>query len=150
MNQELTLTKFQFDEIVYTHSVKSEGFQYYLDASTGDIVMVNEDGKKKGDREFRERIEKGLNDTYFLIPHVSLSEGSSDIYEFTKTVANTEFREKLANVLRGRRNVFRKYKDMLLTNSEESERYYAYVQSKHRERVLKWLESVGVKVTVKS
>lgn len=146
MTRITTRTSNQLDELVDVYNIQSDGMKHYLHIETGEILMVRTLEMDHEDMRLYEIAEAGLNETYFLIPQVTLTESSGDIYEFTKTIEDTAFREQLQQVLRGRRNVFRKYKDLLLSNFEESERYYAYVQSKSHERMRNWLESIGVQV----
>lgn len=146
MTRITTRTSDQLDELVDVYNIQSEGVKYYLHIETGEILMVRTLEMNREDMRQYEIAEAGLHETYFHIPQVTLSESSGDIYDFTNSIEDIAFREQLQQVLRGRRNVFRKYKDLLLSNPEESERYYAYVRSKSRERVCKWLETIDVQV----
>lgn len=150
MLKELSLTSYQLDEIVHTFSVEVTGMKHYLDAENGDIVMMDTYASGKDAEDFAASIEAEMGNRYFLIPHKSMSEGSSDVYDFTNTVRDTAFRDELKQVLRGRRNVFRKYKDLLMTDAEELERYYDFCETKDKQRVLAWLESVGMQAKVEN
>ncbi|GAB6988410.1 UPF0158 family protein [Paenibacillus pini] len=148
MQRELHVTKFQLDEIVSTYNIQVEVMRHYLNMNNGEVVRVPIYNKNKDDKELAKIIKDGLNEHYFLIPHITSSEGSSDIYDFTETVSNPELKDKLSNVLKGSRNVFRKYNDLLLADFDESQRYYTFVQESNRNRVLKWLESIDIKLIV--
>ncbi|WP_235426970.1 UPF0158 family protein [Cohnella kolymensis] len=59
-----------------------------------------------------------------------------------------KLRNKLFNILHGGRKIFRKFKDALSSDGQELQRYYTFMEERNRERVIDWLESINVKVTI--
>jgi hypothetical protein len=68
--------------------------------------------------------------------------------DFSETVVDEKLRVRLNNVLNGGRKIFRRYKDTLSSDGRELARYYEFVEKRNRDRVMEWLESIGVKAII--
>lgn len=146
--KEMKLTKQQLQEIVDTYDMYVEGFEYYLNIDTAEVVMLNTSYGDEEDETLSEMIDEGFNEIYFEIPHRESREGYRDMVDFAETVADEKLRDSLLNVLSGDRKIFRRFKDTLSSDGSELERYYKYVEDRNLERVMYWLESIDVKVNI--
>ncbi|WP_235593377.1 UPF0158 family protein [Paenibacillus sp. 32O-W] len=68
--------------------------------------------------------------------------------DFAETVADEELRSSLIRILSGSKKIFRRFKDALSSDGRELARYYQFVENRNRERVMDWLESIGVKAII--
>ncbi|MCI3923508.1 UPF0158 family protein [Paenibacillus sp. TRM 82003] len=145
--KELKLTRIQFQNLVEAYDNHVDELESYLDIDTGDVVHISSYNQDEEAMELNEVIDEGDNETFFRIPHRDSYEGYMDMEEFVATVSNEKLRVRLLNVLIGGRRMFRRFKDTLASDGLELRRYYDFVESRNRERVLQWLESINVKVT---
>jgi len=148
--KELILTERQFQDLIETYDMYVEGLEHFLNIDAGEIVMINSFDRDDEDEALNEAIEEGFKEIYFRIPCRDSHEGFMDMEDFADTVTNEILRTKLFNVLIGGKKVFRRFKDALSSDARELDRYYKFVESRNKERVLDWLESinVGLKVVV--
>jgi hypothetical protein len=146
--KELKLTERQLQELVETYDMHMDEIEFFLHIDTGDVITLTTFDRDAEDMELNDAIEEGFNETYFRIPCRESNEGYMDMVDFAETVTNEKLRVKLITVLNGGKGMFRKFKDPLSSDSRELERYYHFVENRNRERVMQWLESIHVKVTV--
>ncbi|MGM1050407.1 MAG: UPF0158 family protein [Bacillota bacterium] len=146
--KELKLTEHQFHEIVDSYDTYVDGIDFFLNIDTGEVVTLCTFDQDEEDEELSEIIEEGFNEIYFRIPHRESNKGYVDMVDFAETVADEHLRVRLLNVLNGGKKIFRKFKDTLSSDGHELERYYLFVSNRNRERVMDWLESMGVKPIV--
>jgi hypothetical protein len=146
--KELKLTERQFQEIVDSYDMRVDGIEFFLNTQTGDVITLSTYDKDEDDEELSEIIEEGLNDIYFQIPCCESDEGYMDMVEFAETVADEKLRVRLGNALNSGRKMFRKFKDTLSSDGRELARYYQFVENRNHERVMDWLESIGVKAII--
>jgi hypothetical protein len=146
--KELKLTESQLQELVDTYDMHFDELECFLNIDTGDIVMLNEFDKDEEYEELSETIEEGFNEIYFRIPSTESHEGYRDMEDFAETVSNEKLKARLFNALSSGRKVFRKFKDTLSSDDRELERYYRYVESRNRRRVMEWLESINISLTL--
>ncbi|MFC0212134.1 UPF0158 family protein [Paenibacillus chartarius] len=144
--KELKLTDQQLKELIETYDIYVEGIDFFLHIDTGEIIPIRTFDSDEEDEELSEMIEEGYNETYFRVPHRESDEGYTDMEDFTTTVSNERLKNKLNDVLLGGRKIFRRYKDTLAADPGELQRYYAFCESRNRERVLEWLEGCGFRV----
>ncbi|SCW76703.1 Uncharacterised protein family (UPF0158) [Paenibacillus tianmuensis] len=71
-----------------------------------------------------------------------------DMEDFADTVPNEKLKTKLFHVLSGGKKIFRRFKDTLSSDARELDRYYQFVESRNKERVMDWLESIDVNLKV--
>ncbi|MFM1655826.1 UPF0158 family protein [Brevibacillus sp. B_LB10_24] len=145
---ELKLTEQQFQELVDAYDIDVEGIDNFLNIETGEVVILNTFDRDEEDEELSEAIEEGFNEIYFRIPHRESHDGYADMVDFAETVADEELRSSLIRILIGDKKIFRRFKDALSSGSSELTRYYQFVESRNRECVMDWLESIGVKAMI--
>ncbi|MBD2872776.1 UPF0158 family protein [Paenibacillus arenilitoris] len=146
--KQLVLTERQLQELIETYDMHMDGIEHFLNIDTGEIVMINSFDGDDEDESLSEAIEEGFNEIYFQISHRESHEGYMDMEDFADTVSNEKLRKKLFNVLIGGKKIFRRFKDALAADGPELDRYYKFVESKNKERVLDWLESINVDLKV--
>jgi hypothetical protein len=146
--KEIMLTERQFQDLIETYDLYTDGQEHFLNIDTGEIVMINSFDMDDEDEELSEAIEEGFNEIYFRIPCRESHEGYLDMEDFADTVTNEKLRTKLFNVLIGGKKIFRRFKDALSSDARELERYYKFVESRNKERVLDWLGSINVDLRV--
>ncbi|UQZ85409.1 hypothetical protein SK3146_04698 [Paenibacillus konkukensis] len=146
--KELKLTKQQFQELVDAYDIYGDSMEAFLNIETGEVVTLRAFDRDEEDEELSEIIDEGFDDIYFQIPQRESREGFEDMVDFAKTVTDARLRTTLMDVLNGGKRIFRRFKDALASDSNEIERYYRFVEERNRIRVVDWLESIDVKVTL--
>lgn len=146
--KELKLTEQQWKELVETYDIYVDGIEFFLNVETGEIITLRSYDMEDEDEELSEIIEEGFNEIYYRVPHRESEEGYIDMVDFTETVSNEKLRKRLNDVLIGGRKIFRRFKDTLSSDSSELQRYYAFSESRNRERVMEWLQDIGFRVEV--
>lgn len=146
--KKLVLTERQLKELIDTYDMHMDGIEHFLNIDTGEIVMINSFDKDDEDEALSEAIEEGFNKMYFRIPCRESHEGYMDMEDFADTVPNEKLKTKLFNVLIGGKKIFRRFKDTLSSDARELDRYYQFVESRNKDRVLDWLESINVDLKV--
>ncbi|MCM3081745.1 UPF0158 family protein [Brevibacillus invocatus] len=146
--KKLVLTERQLQELIDTYDMHMDGIEHFLNIDNGEIVMINSFDMEDEDEELSEAIEEGFNEIYFRIPSRESHEGYMDMEDFADTVPNEKLRTKLFNVLSGGKKIFRRFKDALTSDARELDRYYKFVESRNKVRILEWLESINFTVIV--
>jgi len=120
---------------------KSENF---LDTQTGRIIKINY--ARMWDEEIaatRLLIGADRDGRYVAIPKLDARVMVRDMADFAKTVTDARVRKALDRALIGhRRN--HNFIVVLEHYTPERMRWYAFKDARMRERVLKWMESVGI------
>jgi hypothetical protein len=88
-------------------------------------------------------VEGGYGTRFITVPPVDSHEAYEDMADFITTVANGRTREHLSKAIAGK-HPFRRFKDALYNYPQERERWFAFSAERQRQRVLDWLESIGV------
>ena len=83
-------------------------------------------------------VEAGLNTRFVELPEVNSHEGYRDMEAFIDTVTTPRLQRRLDSAIRGR-GAFRRFKDELFDDPAERERWFAYKQERHVERIRRWL-----------
>ena len=123
----------------------------YLDVRTGAVQMVPVDrlGEDDDDLPSEEDIDDAV-DAGHLVPVTPL--GSSVEYEwmteFTASVADTRLRDLLEIALDGR-GAFRRFKNVLLGDLRERDRWLAFRDARLREAARSWLAEQGIEPTTR-
>ena len=136
-----------------------EGFlHYFLDRQSGEVLVVTaetlsavEDGDDPStiEGESPEELADALlvvNDTedrYRVVEGEGSREPFKDMQDFTETVADRQLRYHLDTALNGNRP-FRRFKDALVWDQAELDRWYAYRDAQQLERVRQWLRDEGL------
>jgi hypothetical protein len=87
-------------------------------------------------------VEEGFGTRYVEVPTVESREGYRDMEDFIETVSDPQIRE-LGIAIAGR-GAFRRFKDVLLDYPAERERWFAFEKDRMQQRVLDWLDEIGV------
>ena len=88
-------------------------------------------------------VEAGFGVRYIRLPDADSREGYGDMEDYIETVKQQRLAEQLARAIHGR-GAFRRFKDALLDDPQERERWFAFQAARQRARALEWLESEGV------
>jgi hypothetical protein len=134
--------KIDLDELCSAMENSSYENEYYLDLETGDILFLSECMDDEETENLRERIDEE-SDRYEPIPKAESHEGYDDMRAFIATVEDEHLAELLEVAINGK-GAFRRFKDVLLGYPEERERWFEFKDGRMRERVLEWLDDIGV------
>lgn len=111
----------------------------YLDSETGEIIRIFDEALSGiDDTKLEEKIEAGFNVRYFAIPKHDSHEGYRDMADFTRTIEDKNFQEKLEIALDGS-GAFRRFKNVLSNYPQERDRWFAFKNERIKDRVLEWL-----------
>lgn len=132
------------DELCSAIEDSSYEHEYYLDLETGEILFISEYMDDEETRKLKVQIEEEL-DRYERIPRAESHEGYEDMEDFIATVKDDHLAELLEVAINGR-GAFRRFKDVLLRYPEERERWFQFKGERMQERVLEWLDDIGVKL----
>ena len=89
-------------------------------------------------------VEKGYGTRYLGVPQADPHEGYRDMEEFIATVPNERLQDHLWRAIRGR-GAFRYFKDVLVEYPEERERWFAFRDTRLRQRIQNWLEGQDIR-----
>ncbi len=113
----------------------------YLDTETGEIIRIFDEALSGiDDTELEKKIEAGLDVRYFAIPEQDSHEDYDDMVDFTGTIKDKNFQEKLEIALDGS-GAFRRFKNVLSNYPQEREHLFAFKNERIKERVLEWLHA---------
>lgn len=98
---------------------------------------------EKKELQDAEQVETGYGTRYITIPQTDSHEGYSDMEAFIATVQNQSLQNRLWRAIEGR-GAFRRFKDELEGNRRERERWFKFRDERLRQRVLDWLDSLGI------
>jgi hypothetical protein len=115
--------------------------EHYLDLETGEVLLVPSRGVDEEAEELRERVED--SDRYAFVPHLEPGEGWRTMLDFIGTVKDSHLRQLLLAASDGK-GAFRRFKDVLARHPEEQKRWFQFESDRIRERVVEWLEHLGV------
>ena len=133
--------KISLSDLINVFASASQEERQYLDTETGEIIRIfNEALGGIDDIKLEEKIEAGFNVRYFAIPGQDSHEGYRDMADFTRTMKDKNFQEKLEIALDGS-GAFRRFKNVLYNYPQERERWFAFKNERIKERVLEWLHA---------
>jgi uncharacterized protein UPF0158 len=89
------------------------------------------------------QIEQGYGVRFIQVPETDAHEGYQDMKGFIETVRDERLREQLWRVIQGQ-GAFRRFKDTLLDDPHERERWFAFKEAAVRQRITDWLEAEGI------
>jgi hypothetical protein len=90
-----------------------------------------------------DQLEEDYGTRLIDIPAQSSHEGYRDMEAFIATVRSPRLQERLERAISGR-GAFRYFKDVLIDYPAERERWFKFKQERLFERILDWLESIGI------
>jgi hypothetical protein len=88
-------------------------------------------------------VERDSATRYVEVPRVTSSVGHQMMEAFIATVRAPTLRDRLDDAIRGR-GAFRRFKDTLRREADETDRWYAFKQERLAERARRWLDSEGI------
>jgi len=88
-------------------------------------------------------VEQGYDTRYIAIPTADTHAAYRAMEAFIETVPELRLQATLLRSIRGR-GAFRRFKDVLLAQPDERERWFAFNAARLRERVLAWLRDEGI------
>jgi len=115
---------------------------YYLDLDTGE-VLPERGGEEMGGPDVQVPIEPGPR--YLAVPSPEPGEGYQDMMDFIGTVSDAMLKAMLSVAIQGA-GAFRRFKDVLLEFPKERERWFAFKDTRTRERLEAWLAGECVEV----
>ncbi len=162
----------ELDDLKEAFLNSSDDAVYYLHRETGNIELITPDIRWQVDALLEEhnyeleaieaaidemdswerdilkaavRIELGEAADYLQIPVRPTYEDYNEMKMFIETVENDLLREKLADALQGE-GAFRHFKEVLQTDEDELERWYAFKDERLTERVINWLKEEEIEL----
>ena len=131
--------KISLSDLINVFDSASQEERQYLDTETGEIIRIFDEALGGiDDTKLEKKIETGLNVRYFAIPEQDSHEDYKDMSDFTRTIEDKNFQEKLEIALDGS-GAFRRFKNVLSNYPQERDRWFAFKNERIKERVLEWL-----------
>ena len=93
--------------------------------------------------EEADRVERGFGTRYVRVPRDETHEAYGDMANFILTVGDERLRERLSDAIDGR-GAFGRFKQVLSTHDDERERWFAFRDTRLRERIVAWLADEGI------
>jgi len=134
--------KIDLDELCSAMEDSSYEREYYLDLETGEILFLSDYMDDEETKKLKDKIEEEF-DRYERIPKVESHEGYEDMVGFIATVENERLAELLEVAINGK-GAFRRFKDVLLNYSEESEKWFKFKDDRMEEKAREWLDDIDV------
>jgi hypothetical protein len=134
--------RIDLDELCQAMEDSSYEHDYYLDLNSGEILFISEYMDEEESERLRDRIDRNP-DRYEPIPKVESYEAYQDMEDFIATVEDRHLAELLEVAINGS-GAFRRFKDVLLRYPEERERWFHFKDEKMEQRVLEWLDEIGI------
>jgi hypothetical protein len=89
------------------------------------------------------RVEGALGTRFIELPLPDPRNGYQDMELFIETVESPAFQERLSSAIHGR-GAFGRFKDTLLDEPSERQRWFAFKDDRVRERAREWLADEGI------
>ena len=89
------------------------------------------------------RVESGFGDRFIRVEPEDAHAACRDMEAFIETVADQRLQSRLWDAIDGR-GAFRRFKNALLDDAYERERWFAFKSARLRERIVDWLRSEGI------
>ncbi len=122
----------------------------YVDRETGEVLMGTseypiEDIPYDDDGEIPEE----LAHRYLSIPHLGSRDGYQDMVDFIETVTDEKLRDLLSVAIKGK-GAFGRFKDVLRRSEYKSEQeaWFSFGDRAETERVVKWLATEGLSISI--
>jgi hypothetical protein len=134
--------KVDLDELCYALDDSSYEHSYYLDLQSGELLFVSD----YVDMEEAEKLKKHIDDDpdrYESLPKADSYQGYQDMEDFIATVEDEHLAQLLEVAIDGKR-AFRRFKDVLARYPDERETWFRFKDDRLKQRVLEWLEDIGV------
>jgi hypothetical protein len=144
---------------------------YYFDTETGKVLMVQDESRRELERLTEEagpddklehlvrdselpdwqkqalaearQVEENYGTRVVEVPEQEAREGFHHMAAFVTTVPEPRLRAELQRALHGR-GAFRRFKDLLASDSRERERWFQFKRERLRARMTNWLASLDI------
>ena len=135
-----------FEDLIRAYEQGSSDKRYFLDVQTGEIVPIFVDMLERGaNTADAERIAKEVNTRYFLLPHMTASEGYEEMEDFIETVKDKTAAEQLTKAIEGK-GAFRRFREILAIYPQEEDRWFTERTERIDETIEIWLEDNGIEL----
>ncbi len=142
-------------EVVMTtredRSLLEDVYEQYSDPETGQVdwpTVLPQLGIPDWQQDAlmaADKVEAGYLSRYIAIPHENSTEGYNDMVAFIETVSNPRLQERLERSVHGK-GAFRHFKDVLLDDPKERERWFAFSQERLHQRIRDWLATEEIEL----
>ncbi len=134
-------------QVINSNGIECHG---YVDRETGEVLVgtseyPNEDIPRDEDGEIPEELEH----RYLSIPEMGSRDGYQDMVDFIETVTDDKLRDLLSVAIKGK-GAFGRFKDVLRRSEYSSEQaaWFSFCDRMETERVIKWLATENLSVSV--
>ncbi len=132
------------EELAFAFEEASWEVEYYLDLESGEVVMVGDPHLFGPEMEaVREQVESDYGARYVAVPKPHTREAYGDMEEFVLTVEEAGLQDLLEVAIDGP-GAFRRFKNVLGRYPETREEWFRFKAARTRQRVVDWLNSIGV------
>jgi hypothetical protein len=115
---------------------------FYLDLKSGEVIVLRESMDASDDEEFVTEVESHP-DRYVQIPGENTEETYQDMGAFAESTEEGELKTLLEQALDAE-NPLHEFRDVLPRDPEVKERWTQFRGERVRERVLAWIQELGV------
>ena len=88
-------------------------------------------------------IEVAPPDQYAEVPRFETRDAYAEMEDFIATIQSGRLRDRLERAIAGK-GAFRRFKEIVYQISEEEQRWYAFRDGRRRQRMVDWLEELGI------
>lgn len=114
-----------------------------VEEGADDLARSGEWGRSAEDLELARQIVEGFGTRFRPVPEQSSHEGYRDMERFIASVDDEHLRDLLEVAIDGA-GAFRRFKDVLARYPQQRERWFEFQSERERDRIVDWLESIGV------
>jgi len=133
-------------DLIMAFEDNSGNFDYYVDTTTGKVIMLpNEfiDNDFEEPDKMREKIENDIRTRYITTPYIPSHEAYNDMKDFIETLVDQNLQEQLYIAIDGK-GAFRRFKDLLIDYPDERQKWFEFKKNKTLERIREWLKAEGI------
>lgn len=139
-----------WDDLEMALTWRSDELEYFLDLRSGEVRQYRLSAFAGDAQDFElseDEADAGLAEGYLVrIEPLESSVEYGWMAEFTASVTNARLRDRLEVALGGR-GVFRQFKDVLVGDPAERERWFRFRDGRVREAMREWLEDNDIEPT---
>ena len=137
----MTKLRIDLDELLLAFDSSSGETAYFLDCTTGEILMRWDDAPDA--EEIDARLAAGPDERYVPIESVPSYERFQVMADFAESLPDSAMKERLLRALHQRRP-FRGFKDVLCDDEALRQRWFAFEQAAGTAVAQRWLASLGI------
>ena len=127
MNDEQSrrTVRVDFEELRFAMEDASYEHHYFLDTETGEVILVSEYDNDEESSQRLEAIDEAEPGRYLRVPRAESSDGYQDMQEFIDAVSDKPLQQLLEVAIDGK-GAFRRFKDVLVRDPGEQQRWFAF------------------------